>query len=95
MVTMVLPGTPISYYGDEIGMSDLRIGGDKRNPARTPMQWDTSSNAGKLIEKRAHLNLCSKDKSKTLTLSASRFVHTRSRNSTLKEQGNVSVSVLN
>ena len=35
---MSLPGTPIIYYGDEIGMGDNIILGD-RNGVRTPMQW--------------------------------------------------------
>ena len=40
-----LPGTPIIYYGDEIGMVD-NIWLDDRNGVRTPMQWDSSPNAG-------------------------------------------------
>jgi maltose alpha-D-glucosyltransferase/alpha-amylase len=40
-----LPGTPIIYYGDEIGMGD-DIWRHDRNGVRTPMQWDTSKNAG-------------------------------------------------
>jgi maltose alpha-D-glucosyltransferase/alpha-amylase len=40
-----LPGTPIIYYGDEIGMGD-NIWLDDRNGVRTPMQWDASPNAG-------------------------------------------------
>ncbi len=40
-----LPGTPIIYYGDEIGMGD-NIWLDDRNGVRTPMQWDASKNAG-------------------------------------------------
>lgn len=40
-----LPGTPIIYYGDEIGMGD-DIWLDDRNGVRTPMQWDSSRNAG-------------------------------------------------
>lgn len=39
------PGTPILYYGDEIGMGDNLQLGD-RNGVRTPMQWDNSLNAG-------------------------------------------------
>lgn len=42
---MSLPGTPIIYYGDEIGMGDNVHLGD-RNGVRTPMQWDGSWNAG-------------------------------------------------
>ena len=40
-----LPGTPIIYYGDEIGMGDNIYLGD-RNGVRTPMQWNTDRNAG-------------------------------------------------
>ena len=40
-----LPGTPILYYGDEIGMGDNYYLGD-RNGVRTPMQWSGDRNAG-------------------------------------------------
>ncbi|MCI0709709.1 MAG: maltose alpha-D-glucosyltransferase [Chloroflexi bacterium] len=40
-----LPGSPIVYYGDEIGMGD-NIWLADRNGVRTPMQWDESKNAG-------------------------------------------------
>ncbi|HSD10145.1 MAG TPA: maltose alpha-D-glucosyltransferase, partial [Candidatus Binatia bacterium] len=40
-----LPGTPILYYGDEIGMGDNIYLGD-RNGVRTPMQWSPDRNAG-------------------------------------------------
>jgi maltose alpha-D-glucosyltransferase / alpha-amylase len=39
------PGTPILYYGDEIGMGDNIYLGD-RNGVRTPMQWSPDRNAG-------------------------------------------------
>jgi maltose alpha-D-glucosyltransferase / alpha-amylase len=39
------PGTPILYYGDEIGMGDNIYLGD-RNGVRTPMQWKADRNAG-------------------------------------------------
>jgi maltose alpha-D-glucosyltransferase/alpha-amylase len=40
-----LPGTPVIYYGDEIGMGDNIYLGD-RNSVRTPMQWSSDRNAG-------------------------------------------------
>jgi maltose alpha-D-glucosyltransferase/alpha-amylase len=40
-----LPGTPVIYYGDEIGMGDNVYLGD-RNGVRTPMQWSGDRNAG-------------------------------------------------
>lgn len=40
-----LPGSPVIYYGDEIGMGD-NIWLDDRNGVRTPMQWDSDTNAG-------------------------------------------------
>lgn len=42
---MSMPGTPIVYYGDEIGMGDNIYLGD-RNGVRTPMQWNGGTNAG-------------------------------------------------
>ncbi len=61
MMLLTLRGTPIIYYGDEIGMHDVSIPSDKvqdpwelkspglglgRDPERSPMQWDSSENAG-------------------------------------------------
>jgi alpha-glucosidase len=61
MLLLTLRGTPINYYGDELGMSDGDIPPDKivdpweiqspglglgRDPERTPMQWDGRPNAG-------------------------------------------------
>ncbi len=42
---MSMPGTPIVYYGDEIGMGDNIYLGD-RNGVRTPMQWSSRINGG-------------------------------------------------
>lgn len=59
MLLLSLRGMPTLYYGDEIGMEngiippdmvqdpwDKRVPGCGRDPGRTPMQWDASSNAG-------------------------------------------------
>lgn len=40
-----LPGTPVVYYGDELGMGDNHFLGD-RDGVRTPMQWSPDRNAG-------------------------------------------------
>ena len=42
---MSMPGSPILYYGDELGMGDNIFLGD-RNGVRTPMQWSSDRNAG-------------------------------------------------
>jgi maltose alpha-D-glucosyltransferase/alpha-amylase len=44
-ILFTLPGSPIIYYGDEIGMGDNIYLGD-RNGVRTPMQWTGDRNAG-------------------------------------------------
>lgn len=52
---LTLPGSPILYYGDEIGMGD-NIWLDDRNGVRTPMQWDSSTpNAGFSTGKKMYL----------------------------------------
>lgn len=58
MMLLTLRGTPIVYYGDEIGMHDVEVPpererdpqgkriGRRRDPARTPMQWNGGPHAG-------------------------------------------------
>jgi maltose alpha-D-glucosyltransferase/alpha-amylase len=45
ILLLSMPGTPVIYYGDEIGMGDNVYLGD-RNGVRTPMQWTGDRNAG-------------------------------------------------
>jgi maltose alpha-D-glucosyltransferase/alpha-amylase len=45
ILLLSLPGTPVIYYGDEIGMGDNYYLGD-RDGVRTPMQWSPDRNAG-------------------------------------------------
>jgi len=45
LLLMTMPGSPIVYYGDEIGMGDNIALGD-RNGVRTPMQWNGRPNGG-------------------------------------------------
>src|SRR5438874_1193176 len=51
-----MPGTPIIYYGDEIGMGDNIYLGD-RNGCRTPMQWSPDRNAGFSLANPQQLHL--------------------------------------
>jgi maltose alpha-D-glucosyltransferase / alpha-amylase len=44
-IMLSMPGTPIIYYGDELGMGDNIYLGD-RNSVRTPMQWTPDRNGG-------------------------------------------------
>lgn len=44
-VILSLPGAPVIYYGDEIGMGDIHTL-DDRDGVRTPMQWDGSPSGG-------------------------------------------------
>jgi maltose alpha-D-glucosyltransferase/alpha-amylase len=45
LLLLSYPGTPVLYYGDELGMGDNVFLGD-RNGVRTPMQWSSDRNAG-------------------------------------------------
>ncbi len=45
LLLLSLPGTPVIYYGDELGMGDNIFLGD-RNGVRTPMHWSADKNAG-------------------------------------------------
>ena len=45
VLLLSMPGTPVIYYGDEIGMGDNYYLGD-RDGVRTPMQWNADRNAG-------------------------------------------------
>jgi glycosidase len=44
MIAMLLPGTPITLYGEEIGMADAS--GIAKHPARCVMSWSNATNAG-------------------------------------------------
>ena len=62
-----LPGTPVIYYGDEIGMGDNIYLGD-RNGVRTPMQW-TERPQRRLLARRSGAALCRADHGSGLRLS--------------------------
>ena len=55
-VLFSLPGAPIIYYGDEIGMGD-NIWLNDRDGVRTPMQWSAAPNAGFSVRQEAELFL--------------------------------------
>uniref|UniRef100_A0A665WZV2 Amino acid transporter heavy chain SLC3A1 n=1 Tax=Echeneis naucrates TaxID=173247 RepID=A0A665WZV2_ECHNA len=44
MLLLTLPGTPTTYYGEEIGMENINSA--SRDPQRSPMQWSSNTNAG-------------------------------------------------
>jgi glycosidase len=44
MIAMLLPGTPITLYGEEIGMEDAL--GSTKHRARCVMSWSNATNAG-------------------------------------------------
>lgn len=50
VLLLTLPGTAITYYGEEIGMTDAKVPSksskDLRDPQRSPMQWCGEQNAG-------------------------------------------------
>lgn len=54
MLVQLLPGTSVTYNGEEIGMTDTYVRPNQyrdkntpnRDPERTPMQWNTTINAG-------------------------------------------------
>nr|XP_004660250.2 neutral and basic amino acid transport protein rBAT [Jaculus jaculus] len=52
MLIFTLPGTPITYYGEEIGMGNILVTNSNESyntntlASKSPMQWDNSSNAG-------------------------------------------------
>lgn len=46
-LSLFLPGVAIVYYGGEIGMENTK---DEVDFARSPMQWDDTQNAGRVIQ---------------------------------------------
>lgn len=64
MMTLLLPGVSVTYYGDEIGMGNVSFSWDpqgcnagkdhyktvSRDPERTPFQWDNATSAGSSLK---------------------------------------------
>ena len=71
MLLFSLPGTPVIYYGDEIGMGDNIYLGD-RNGVRTPMQWSADRNAGFSRANPQQLYLC---RSSSIRSTTTRPIH--------------------
>jgi len=46
VLQMTLPGIPVVYYGDEVGMRNGALPSHSPDPYRTPMQWNNDTNAG-------------------------------------------------
>ena len=97
-----LPGTPIIYYGDEIGMGD-NINLPDRFGVRTPMQWDDSKNAGfsdaettylPVIDEGPysyrHVNVAAAEKDPNSYLWATRFLLQARKQSPALQQGKMS-----
>ena len=67
---MTMPGVPINYYGDEIGMEYLNItskeGGRDRTGSRTPMQWCKGKNCGFSESDTPYLPVDSSEKAPTV-----------------------------
>ena len=84
-----LPGTPVLYYGDEIGMGDNVYLGD-RNGVRTPMQWSADRNAGLLA--RATRSGSSCRSSSTPSTTTRRSTSKRSRTTRTRSSGGRSAS---
>ena len=63
-----LPGTPVLYYGDEIGMGDNVYLGD-RNGVRTPMQWSAGPQRGLLARQPAAARSCPSSSTPSTTTS--------------------------
>lgn len=59
VLLLTLPGTAVTYYGEELGMTDadtpLKSTKDLRDPQRSPMQWSDGQNAGFSIAAKAWL----------------------------------------